>query len=131
MRSKVAKRILDKTPKDVEIFVRLYGDIVVRINELIKEKNWTQKRLAAEMDKKPSEISKWLNGEHNFTLRSLARLEAELGESIITVPRRESVPFIKGKTGTMTVMPKAKPSTKTGFIAGKSHTKSYHTNIAS
>jgi len=131
MRSKVAKRILDKTPKDVEIFVRLYGDIVVRINELIKEKNWTQKRLAAEMDKKPSEISKWLNGEHNFTLRSLARLEAELGESIITVPRRENVPMIKGKTVTITVMPKVRPSAQTGFIEGKTHTKSYHTNIAS
>ena len=32
------------------------------------------------------EISKWLGGNHNFTLRSLAKLQAELGEEIIQVP---------------------------------------------
>ena len=37
------------------------------------------------MNKKPSEISKWLNGEHNFTLRSLAKLSAELGVPLIEV----------------------------------------------
>ncbi len=88
MRSKTFQRILDKTPKEVEIFVRHYGDIVVRINELLKEKGYTQKQLAEKMDKKPSEISKWLNGQHNFTLRSLSKLEAELGAPILYVPRR-------------------------------------------
>jgi hypothetical protein len=38
MRSKIAERILSKTPKDVEIFARNYGDLVVRINSLLKEK---------------------------------------------------------------------------------------------
>ncbi len=88
MRSKIAQKILAKTPKDVEIFVRTYGDIVVRINELIKEKGITKKILAEKMGKNPSELSKWLNGEHNFTLRSLAKLEAELGAPIIYVPKR-------------------------------------------
>jgi len=85
MRSKVAQRILDKTSPDVEIFVRLYSDIVVRVNELIEEKGWTQKELAEKMGKKPSEINRWLRGEHNFTLRSIAKLEAELGEPILAV----------------------------------------------
>lgn len=89
MRSKIAKRILDKTPKSTEIYVRLYGDIVARIYELIEEKGLNQKQLAEGMNKQPSEISKWLNGEHNFTLRSLAKLEAELGEPIIQVPQRK------------------------------------------
>lgn len=89
MRSKIAKRILDKTPESTKIYVSLYGDIVVRVQELIKEKGLTQKKLAEGMNKKPSEISKWLSGEHNFTLRSLAKLEAELGEPIIQVPQRK------------------------------------------
>ncbi|MBK8153775.1 MAG: hypothetical protein IPK61_12500 [Saprospiraceae bacterium] len=42
------------------------------------------------MDKKPSEISKWLSGEHNFTLRSLAKLSAELGEPLMEVPKKKS-----------------------------------------
>ena len=90
MRSKVAQKILDETPKDVRIFVRKYGDIVVRINQLLREKGFTQKELADKLEKRPSEISKWLGGEHNFSLRSLSKLEAELGEEIIYVPKRES-----------------------------------------
>jgi transcriptional regulator with XRE-family HTH domain len=83
MRSKVAKRILEETPDEVRIFVRQYTDIVVRINQLMQAKGYTQKHLAERLNKKPSEISKWLKGNHNLTLKTLAKLEAELGEPII------------------------------------------------
>lgn len=88
MKSKVAERMMAKMPEDVKIFVDKYADIVVRINQLLKEKGYTQKDLAEKLDKKPSEISKWLNGDHNFTLRSIAKIEAELGETILYVPRQ-------------------------------------------
>ncbi|HVU95329.1 MAG TPA: helix-turn-helix transcriptional regulator [Puia sp.] len=83
MKSKVAKRIQDETPEEVRIFVRQYTDIVVRINRLMQAKGYTQKQLAEKMNKKPSEINKWLKGNHNLTLKTLAKLEAELGEPII------------------------------------------------
>ena len=86
MKSKIAERMLAKMPEDVKLFVNKYADIVVRINQLLTEKGLSQKDLAEKLDKKPSEISKWLNGEHNFTLRSIAKLEAELGETILYVP---------------------------------------------
>lgn len=82
-------RLLQETPEDVKIFVDLYADLVVRINELMREKGITQKELAMRLDKQPSEISKWLRGEHNFTLRSIARLQAELGEPLLVVPTRK------------------------------------------
>ena len=91
MRSKVAKRMMAKMPEETKIFVDKYADILVRVNQLLKEKGLTQKDLADKMKKKPSEISKWLNGEHNFTLRSIAKLEAELGETILCVPSRKPV----------------------------------------
>ena len=87
MRSKIAERILAKTPEDVKIFAKLYGDLVVRINSILKEKEYTQKHLAEMLDKKPSEINKWLSGEHNFTLKSIAKLQAELGETLLEVPK--------------------------------------------
>jgi|SRR5258707_5865159 len=83
MRSKVAQRIQKETPDEVRIFVRQYTDIVVRINQLMQAKGYTQKDLAERMKKKPSEINKWLKGNHNLTLKTLAKLEAELGEPII------------------------------------------------
>ncbi len=89
MRSKTVDRLLKSIPKDVEIFVDWYADVVVRINQLLQEKELSKKELAEKMGKKPSEISKWLNGEHNFTLRSLAKLSAELGEPLLEVPKKK------------------------------------------
>ena len=83
MRSKIAKKIQAETPPEVRIFVRLYTDIVVRINALLAAKGYTQKDLSDKMKKKPSEINKWLKGTHNLTLKTLAKLEAELGEPIV------------------------------------------------
>ena len=85
MRSKIAKKILSETPEEVRIFVRQYTDIVLRIHELMQLKGFTQKDLADRMNKKPSEINKWLKGNHNLTLKTIAKLEAELGSSIIYV----------------------------------------------
>ncbi len=59
MRSKVVERLLAKTPEDIKIFGRLYGDLLVRINTILQEKGYTQKILAEKLDKTPSEISKW------------------------------------------------------------------------
>ena len=91
MRSKIAKRIYDQIPADVKIFARKHSDIVVRVYQLLSEKSWTQKDLAAKLEKTPSEISKWLSGDHNFTLKSLAKLEAELGAEIIYVLKNDSL----------------------------------------
>jgi transcriptional regulator with XRE-family HTH domain len=115
MRSKIAKRIYDETPADVKIFVRKHSDIVVRIYQLLKEKGWTQKDLAAKLEKTPSEISKWLNGDHNLTLKSLTKLEAELGAEIIYVPKKDSFHVQRGGNLKL-VAPKAEPvSTKIQF----------------
>jgi len=66
MRSKVADRILSETPEETKIFARLYGDLIVQINRIIKEKGYSQKSLADKMEKSPSEIHKWLSTEHNL-----------------------------------------------------------------
>jgi transcriptional regulator with XRE-family HTH domain len=87
MQSKIAKKIQDETPDEVRIFVRQYTDIVLRINQILREKGYTQKDLAGRMNKRPSEINKWLKRPHNLTLRTLAKLEAELGEPIIYTSR--------------------------------------------
>jgi transcriptional regulator with XRE-family HTH domain len=101
MRSKILQEILDETPKDVEIFVRLYADIVVRINQVLAEKGMSQKDFAESMGKKQSEISKWLSGNHNFTLRSLAKVMAELDEVILYVPKQH---IFKGSMDSKVIM---------------------------
>jgi transcriptional regulator with XRE-family HTH domain len=83
MRSTVAKKIIKETPAEIRIFVRHYSDIIVRIHQLMNKQGLSQKDLADRLKKRPSEINKWLKGNHNLTLKTLSKLEAELGEPII------------------------------------------------
>lgn len=88
MKSKLFRQILEETPLETKIFVDKYSDLILRINQILKNKGLSQKELAESMDKKPSEISRWLSGNQNITLRSIAKLEAELGETLIEIPTR-------------------------------------------
>lgn len=85
MASELFKKSLEKLPPETEVFVRMYVQILKRVNYILEEKGYKQKDLAEQLGKKESEISKWLSGEHNLTLKSLAKLQTALGEDIITV----------------------------------------------
>ncbi len=126
MRSKVAQRILAETPEETKIFTRMYADIVVRVQQLLKAKGFSQKDLADKLAKRPSEINKWLVGEHNFTLRSLAKLEAELGDTIINVPHRKPVTSTEGDKTYITVYKNTRINTDVAYtnVWKKSKTKS-------
>ena len=98
MKSAIARQVLSETPAEVHQFVRRHSELVLRIAELLEEKGWTQKDLAKKLGKNPSEISKWLSGEHNLTLRSLTKLEVELGADLIHIPRKSKFKVHSTKT---------------------------------
>jgi transcriptional regulator with XRE-family HTH domain len=87
MRSKVARRILQETPEETKVFVTMYADILVRVKQLMKEKQMSQKALAQKLNKQPSEINKWLSGKHNLTLKTIAKLQTQFTEPIFYIPR--------------------------------------------
>ena len=51
----------------------------------MKEKGLSKKQLADAIGKRPSEITRWLSGEHNFTISTIAMLSSFFGQPIITV----------------------------------------------
>lgn len=61
--------------------------IMEQIDAVLIKQGKTQKDLAESLDKNESEISKWMRGSHNFTLKTIAKIEAALGESIIVCPK--------------------------------------------
>lgn len=75
-----------KISQDVKIYVELAFKIADQIDFILKKQGKTQRDLAAALGKSESEISKWLTGEHNFTFRSIAKIQAVLGESIVLFP---------------------------------------------
>jgi len=59
--------------------------VAERICEILKEKGISQRQLAALTGKRPSEISRWVSGQHNFTLSTLAKLSIALQHDFIEI----------------------------------------------
>ena len=45
----------------------------------------SQRELARITGKRPSEVTRWLSGQHNFTLATLARLSVALNHDFVVV----------------------------------------------
>jgi transcriptional regulator with XRE-family HTH domain len=72
-----------KTPADVKIRIDYSYATAKRINEILTNKKLTRRKFAALLQKKESEISKWMTGAHNFTYATISKIEAVLGEKIL------------------------------------------------
>ena len=57
-----------------------------RIHALLNSKGMSQKDLAKKMGKTEAEVSVWLSGQHNFTIRTLAKISVALGDDLIQIP---------------------------------------------
>ena len=78
---------LAAAPEEQKVEFELSFGIAERISEVLKEKDLTQKDFAHKLNKRESEISKWLTGRHNFTLQTIARIETALGCKLIAIAR--------------------------------------------
>ena len=85
MASKYFKKALESVRPEITAFTKYSIDIAVRLDELRKAENWTQKEFANKLGKAPSEVNKWLSGMHNFTLKTMAQLELLFGTSVFPV----------------------------------------------
>lgn len=88
-KNKKLEAIRKKTPRHVKLLIDHSLAVADRINEILERKTLSQRNLAERLGKSESEISKWMRGTHNFTLKTIARLEAELGEPIFAVATRK------------------------------------------
>lgn len=78
---------LDRITPDpaIDKFVDTSFDLSDRIHEILEAKGISQRELAEMLGKKESQVSKWMTGTHNFTIKTLALLEVKLGVSIFQV----------------------------------------------
>lgn len=83
MKNKRFEERRKKIPKYIDIFVQDSFDIVDRIHQILVDQRKEQKDLAAALGKTESEISKWMTGTHNFTIKTLSKIAAVLGEPVI------------------------------------------------
>lgn len=77
--------MLGKIPTAVQNEVELSFEISDRIYSLMNERGISKKQFADALGKRPSEITKWLSGEHNFTIATLATISSFFGKPVISV----------------------------------------------
>lgn len=78
-------RIADSIPTSIQKEVEMEMAVSNRIYELMQEKGLSKAEFARSIGKRPCEVTKWLSGQHNFTLATLAMLSSFFGQPIITV----------------------------------------------
>lgn len=88
-KNSLLESIRQKTPAYIKREINLSFYIVDRISEILESKGMTQKDLADLLGKKESEISKWMTGTQNFTIRSIAKIESALKVSIFDIDKKE------------------------------------------
>ena len=86
MMDNVFKEMLAEVPTEISAEMDLSFAIATRLDALIKEKGLSKKEFAEAIGKRPSEVTKWLSGQHNFTLRTIAMLSTFFNETLVTVP---------------------------------------------
>ncbi len=76
---------LSKVSNDVKLELDMSFALADKIDAALKEKKISQKDLARKMGKTEAEVSRWLGGTHNFTLRTIAKISDALGIKLISI----------------------------------------------
>lgn len=79
------QEIFDEIPREKREETRLSFAISNRIDTLMRQRGLNRKQLAEALGKRPNEITRWLSGEHNFTLATIAKLSTFFGNPIVDV----------------------------------------------
>lgn len=83
--SKITLREMLGVSPEERAEARLSFEISNRIDFLMNERGLSKKQFADAIGKRPSEITRWLSGEHNFTVATIAMLTSFFGQPIIQV----------------------------------------------
>ena len=79
------QQVVNSVPQEIKQEVKLEVAISNRIAELMTKRGLSKIGLAKALYKRPCEVTKWLSGQHNFTIRTLSMLSVFFGETLISV----------------------------------------------
>lgn len=83
----------NKNPK-IDRFIERNLAITEKVSAVLKERGIKKKEFAKMLDKSPSEVSKWLSGLHNLTLKSITKMEEALGINLINIEPIKEIEYV-------------------------------------
>ena len=78
-------QIVASIPTKIQKEVEMQMAVSNRIYDLMTAKGLTKAEFARAIGKRPCEVTKWLSGQHNFTLKTLALLSSFFGVPLIKI----------------------------------------------
>jgi transcriptional regulator with XRE-family HTH domain len=72
----------NKNP-EIDRFIERNLEITQEVCAVLKTRRINKKEFAKMLDKSPSEVTKWLSGLHNLTLKSITKMEVALGVDLM------------------------------------------------
>lgn len=77
--------MLGPIPDSLQKETELSFQISDKIYSLMQERGLSKKQFADALGKRPCEVTKWLSGQHNFTIATIGILSSFFGKPIVTV----------------------------------------------
>lgn len=78
-------QIVNSIPAEIHKEVEMQFAISNRIYDLMNEKGLSKSEFARAIGRRPCEITKWLSGQHNFTVKTLALISTFFGVPLIHI----------------------------------------------
>jgi transcriptional regulator with XRE-family HTH domain len=82
--SALIKKLKEQIPIEMSAQNDRRMGLAVKIAEALKARGLTNQEFALMMGKKPSDVSRWLSGTHNFTTETLWEIERVLHIQLLT-----------------------------------------------
>lgn len=77
-------KMVADVPSDIKAEINLSFEISDKIYTLMRDRGLSKKQFADSLGRRPSEVTKWLSGQHNFTIATLTMLSTFFGQPIIS-----------------------------------------------
>ncbi len=78
-------QIVASIPEEIHKEVEMQIAVSNRIFDLMTQKGLSKTEFARAIGKRPCEVTKWLSGQHNFTLKTLALLSTFFGVPVVRI----------------------------------------------
>ena len=82
--SPIIQEVKERISPQLKELISRRMSLAAKIDDALQERGLTNQEFAFMMGKKPSEISRWLSGTHNFTTETLWEIERVLNIQLLT-----------------------------------------------
>ncbi len=89
--SDIAREVMESITPEERALSNLTDGIAERLDSIMKRKHISKSQLAKMTGRRPSEVTKWLGGGHNFTCKTIVLIQQVLGEDLVRVSKSRKI----------------------------------------